>query len=149
MQVYRITLAKFADSLQASGRPARWNGNQVQVIYTSSSQSLSCLENVVHRSSFGLNQNFRLLTIYIPDNLKISTIKLTDLKSDWLAYEQLPYTQNIGNNWIQKNETAVLRVPSAIIAQECNYLLNPNHPDFSEVKLLGNDSFIFDSRIKT
>ncbi|WP_017257983.1 RES family NAD+ phosphorylase [Pedobacter arcticus] len=149
MQVYRITLAKFADSLQASGRSARWNGNQVRVIYAASSQSLSCLENVVHRTSLGLNQNFRLLSINIPDNLKISTIKLSDLKPDWLAYEELPYTQNIGNNWIQKNETAVLRVPSAIIAQEYNYLLNPNHPDFSEVKLLGNESFIFDSRIKS
>lgn len=149
MQVYRITLARFANSLQASGRPARWNGNHVKVIYTSSSQSLSCLENIVHRTSLGLNQNFRLLTIHIPDNVKITTLKLSDLSENWLDYEQLPYTQNIGNNWIQKNETAVLRVPSAIIAQECNYLLNPNHPDFSKVKLLGNDSFIFDSRIKT
>jgi RES domain-containing protein len=148
MQVYRITLAKFADSLQASGRPARWNGNHVKVIYTSSSQSLSCLENVVHRSSLGLNQNFRLLTINIPDNIKIAEIRLDNLEPGWKDYETFPYTQNIGNEWVKNNETAVLKVPSAIIPQEYNYLLNPNHPNFSKIELIGNRSFIFDHRIK-
>lgn len=148
MQVYRITLAKFADALQASGRPARWNSSHVKVIYTSSSQSLSCLENVVHRSALGLNQNFRLLTIDIPNDVKITEIKLSDLKPSWQDYEAFPFTQNIGNEWVRKNETAVLKVPSAIITQEYNYLLNPNHPDFSKVKLTGDESFIFDSRIK-
>ncbi len=149
MQVYRITLAKFADSLQASGRPARWNGSQVKVIYTSSSQSLSCLENVVHRSSLGLNQNFRLLAINIPHDLKIIEIKLNDLPLNWQDYEQFPFTQDIGNNWIDKNETAALQVPSAILSQECNYLLNPNHPDFSKIKLLLNEPFRFGNRIKS
>lgn len=148
MQVYRITLAKFADSLQASGRPARWNGNHVKVIYTSSSQSLSCLENVVHRSSLGLNQNFRLLIINIPDRIKVTEIKLSDLEPSWQDYEAFPYTQNVGNEWTRNNETAVLKVPSAIITQEYNYLLNPNHPDFSKIELIGNETFIFDRRIK-
>ena len=148
MQVYRITLSIFADALQASGRPARWNSHHVKVIYTSSSQSLSCLENVVHRSSLGLNQNFRLLTINIPDNIKITEVKLSDLEPNWQDYEAFPYTQNIGNGWIRNSETAVLKVPSAIITQEYNYLLNPNHPDFSKIKLTGNEPFIFDSRIK-
>ncbi|HTN20161.1 MAG TPA: RES family NAD+ phosphorylase [Pelobium sp.] len=148
MQVFRITLAKFAEALQASGKPARWNGNHVKVIYTSSSQSLSCLENVVHRSSLGLNQNFCLLTINIPDKVKITEIKLSDLDANWQDYEAFPYTQNIGNEWIRNNETAILKVPSAIITQEYNYLLNPNHPDFSKIELIGNETFIFDRRIK-
>nr|WP_294898650.1 RES family NAD+ phosphorylase [uncultured Pedobacter sp.] len=149
MQVYRITLAKFADSLQASGRPARWNGNHVKMIYTSSSESLSCLENVVHRGAMGLNQNFRLLSIYIPNSIKITEIKLSDLEKDWQIFESSPYTQSIGNEWVKKNETAILKVPSAIINQEYNYLLNPNHPDFSKIKLIANEAFIFDSRIKS
>lgn len=148
MQVYRITLAKFATFLQASGRPARWNGNHVNVIYTSSSQSLSCLENVVHRSSLGLNQNFRLMAINIPESLKITEIKLSDLPTDWKAYEAFPYTQAIGNEWNKNNETAILKVPSAIISQEYNYLLNPNHPEFAKIELIGNEPFIFDTRIK-
>lgn len=149
MLVYRITLAKFADSLQASGKPARWNGNQVKVIYTSSSQSLSCLENVVHRSALGLNQNFRLLTINIPDDFAIKEIKLKSLEKGWQDFESFPYTQSIGNEWVQNNQTVILKVPSAIINQEFNYLLNPNHPDFSKISLVSNEPFIFDNRIKS
>ncbi|HEX7366320.1 MAG TPA: RES family NAD+ phosphorylase [Pelobium sp.] len=148
MLVYRIILEKFAASLQASGKPARWNGNQVNMIYTSSSQSLSCLENVVHRSALGLNQNFRLLTINIPDDFAIKEIKLSKLEKGWQDFEWFPYTQNIGNEWILGNLTAILKVPSAIIHQEYNYLLNPNHPDFSKISLVNNEPFIFDSRIK-
>lgn len=149
MLVYRITLSQYADSLQASGKPARWNGNQVNVVYTSSSQSLACLENVVHRSSLGLSGNFKSLTIYIPDSVKITEIKLGNLESSWQDFESLPYTQQIGNRWITENKTAVLKVPSAIISNEFNYLLNPNHPDFDKIELVANDAFIFDSRIKS
>ena len=148
MEVYRIVLAKYADRLIASGRAARWNGNNVKVIYTSSSQSLACLENVVHRSYLGLNQNFRLLTIHIPELLEIADISLKNLDKSWTSFEKLPYTQAIGNEWIKANETPILKVPSAIIGQEYNYLMNPNHPDFSKIELLANDAFIFDSRIK-
>ncbi|HET8829064.1 MAG TPA: RES family NAD+ phosphorylase [Pelobium sp.] len=148
MQVYRITLAKFADSLQASGKPARWNANHVETIYTSSSQSLSCLENVVHRSAIGLNQSFRLLTINVPDNVKITEIKLGSLPENWKDFEAFPITQNIGSDWSKKKESAILKVPSAIINQEFNYLLNPNHPDFSKIKLLSVEPFTFDNRIK-
>lgn len=148
MQVYRIALAKFADSLQASGKPARWNGNHVEVIYTSSSQSLACLENVVHRSALGLNQIFRLLTVDIPDTVASTEIPLSSLEENWKEFEAFPYTQHIGNEWIREKQAAILKVPSAIISQEFNYLLNPNHPDFSKITLLANEPFVFDNRIK-
>jgi len=147
MQVYRITLSQYANSLQASGRPARWNGNHVKVIYTSSSNSLACLENVVHRSYLGLSGNFTSLTVHIPDKIKITEVKLEDLLSDWQDFESFPYTQNIGNAWIKDHNTAILKVPSAIIRNEHNYLLNPNHPDFAKIELVESNPFIFDSRI--
>lgn len=149
MLVYRITLSKFANSLKASGRPARWNSNHIEVIYTASSQSLACLENVVHRSSLGLTQNFSLLTIAIPDDFLIKTLKIKDLDAAWREFDYLPYTQNIGNDWAKKNEAPVLKVPSAIIGQESNYLMNPHHPEFSKIKVISKEVFTFDSRIKS
>lgn len=59
MLVYRIALVKFSDSLKASGRAARWNSNDIDVIYTASSRALACLENVVHRNQLGLSSNFK------------------------------------------------------------------------------------------
>ncbi|AYL98677.1 RES family NAD+ phosphorylase [Mucilaginibacter celer] len=148
MLIYRIALAKYADKLIASGRAARWNPNEVDMIYTASSRSLACLENVVHRNQLGLIAAFNVMTIEAPDKLKITTLKLDDLRVDWSDFNQMRYTQLIGENWIRERKTAILAVPSSIIEEEFNYLLNPKHEDFGEIKLIRSVPFIFDQRIK-
>lgn len=149
MIVFRITLAKYAHQLMASGRAARWNSNDVKLVYTSSSLSLACLENVVHRSHLGLNQQFRALKIEIPDFLKVEEIDVTTLKKNWTSFELIPLTQKIGDDWIKSMRTCILKVPSSIIFQEYNYLINPKHPDFKEIKIVSSDFFVFDHRIKS
>ncbi len=148
MLVYRITIAKYAGKLIASGRAARWNPNEVNMIYTASSRSLACLENAVHRSQAGLSGLFTIMTIEIPANLKIKTISLNDLSADWTNYNQMYITQNLGERWVKENETAVLQVPSSIIDEEVNYLLNPEHKDFEQVRIIKTRPFVFDKRIK-
>jgi RES domain-containing protein len=148
MLVYRITIAKYAGKLIASGRAARWNPNEVNMIYTASSRSLACLENAVHRSQAGLSGLFIIMTIEIPDNLKIKTISLNDLPADWTDYNQMYITQHLGERWIKENETAVLQVPSSIIDEEVNYLLNPEHKGFEQVRIIKTRPFVFDKRIK-
>ena len=148
MQVFRIILAKYADKLIASGRAARWNPNDVEMIYSASSRSLACLENVVHRSGKGLNQVFDVLTIDIPRHIKIKKILLEDLPADWKDYDRVYLTQRMGEKWISENHTAVLQVPSSIVSEEVNYLLNPKHKDFGEIKIVKRQPFVFDSRIK-
>ncbi len=146
MQVYRITLQKWAKNLYASGRAARWNSDGHFVIYTAGSRSLASLENIVHRSGVGLKQIFEVMLIDIPDDISIQEIKLNDLPKDW-PNSYAP-TQKIGNTWLRDRKSAVLKVPSAIIPMEPNFLLNPNHPDFYRIKLVGNENFEFDTRIK-
>lgn len=148
MLVYRIVLAPFADALLSSGRAARWNSNDMHVIYTASSISLACLENVVHRNKLGLNSLFKVLYIDIPDHLAHTTIHLDELTTNWYHFENIPVTQFLGNEWIKNEQTAILKVPSSIIHQEFNYLLNPKHLDFKAIKLLKVEPFIFDERIK-
>ncbi len=148
MIVFKITLIKYADKLNASGNPARWNSKDVKVIYTAGSRALACLENIVHRTSRGLQDNFKTLLIDIPDNIKIGVISRENMISNWQAYQNMPYTQKLGDEWIKNKSSAVLKVPSVIIPEEHNYLINPEHKDFKQIRLVSAESFEFDIRIK-
>ncbi|HEY9194646.1 MAG TPA: RES family NAD+ phosphorylase [Mucilaginibacter sp.] len=148
MLVYRIALTKYADKLVASGRAARWNPNDVDMIYTASSRSLACLENVVHRNQLGLTMAFNVMTIEVPDSLTITTVSLTDLPANWHSFDQVPFTQYIGEKWTREKKSAILAVPSSIIEEEINYLLNPEHEDFKLIRLLKSEPFVFDKRLK-
>ncbi|GGI28879.1 RES family NAD+ phosphorylase [Pedobacter mendelii] len=148
MFVFRITLTKYADSLVASGRAARWNSNDIKVIYTSGSRALACLENVVHRSKLGLSTNFSVMQVEIPNSISVTEIHLKDLPKNWHDFEHMNLMQKIGNQWVKDGKTAILKVPSSIIHEEFNYLLNPNHPNFNKIKLKEVLPFLFDDRIK-
>jgi len=148
MIVFRIALSKYTDNLTASGRAARWNFNDIKVIYTSASQSLACLENVVHRSKLGLSVNFSVMHIEIPNEIAYDEIKLNDLPKNWTDFEYMHITQKIGSKWVTEGKKAILRIPSSIIQDEYNYLINPNHIDFSKIKLITVKPFLFDERIK-
>jgi RES domain-containing protein len=148
MLVFRIALAKYSDILKASGIVARWNPVDVGIIYTASSRSLACLENIVNRDKQGLLQPFMLITINYPDGIKTQTIKLTNLPADWKDYDKINITQDIGEQWITENRSAILRIPSSIIEEEANYLINPKHEDFKRIKIVKTQPFIFDTRIK-
>jgi len=148
MLVFRIALSKYASSLVSSGRAARWNPNETDMIYTACSRSLACLENVVHRNQIGLNQAFKVMTIEIPDDISIMSLDVRKLPADWTAFQSMPVTQAMGSEWINTHKSAVLKVPSAIINAEYNYLINPLHADFKSIRLLKSETFIFDRRIK-
>jgi len=148
MLVYRITLAKYSGKLIASGRAARWNPNEVEMIYTASSRSLACLENVVHRDKLGLSLVFNILTIECPDAIEIKTVQLKNLPANWIDFDQMYLTQKIGEKWVKDRESAILQVPSSIVSEEVNYLINPKHPDFGRIKIVKTQPFVFDSRIK-
>ncbi len=149
MEVYRICLEKWSTQLTASGQAARWNSRGKHVIYTAQSRALACLENVVHRSGEGLNTLFKVMVIEIPDTVVVQAVEPNQLPPDWSDYAQYPTCQQIGDQWLEQGSSAVLRVSSAIIAQEFNFLLNPAHADFSRIQLKGREDFRFDPRIKS
>lgn len=148
MIVYRITLAIYSTKLVASGNPARWNSKDVKMIYTAESRALACLENIVHRNSKGLQTNFRVMQINIPGNILIEKITEADMIKDWKEFNKMPFTQSLGDKWTRTGKTAVLKVPSAVVTGDFNYLLNPAHEDFPSIKLLSTQPFEFDDRIK-
>ncbi len=146
MIVYRITKEEYSTLLKASGYPARWNAKGSFVIYTAETRSLACLENLVHRSGEGNNALYKVMLIQIPDNLKMEVINIADLKKEWQKIENYFYCQQLASGWLNDFKTAVLKVPSVIIKNEFNYLINTAHPDFKKIKLSGVEDFIFDTR---
>jgi RES domain-containing protein len=146
MTVFRITTEQWSKQLTASGYPARWNSRGNFIIYTAQSRALACLENLVHRSGEGNNALFKVMVIEVPDSIKVDVVDIKTLKKDWYAIANYAYCQSIGNQWVIDAKTAVMKIPSAVIKQEYNYLLNPNHPDFKKIKLSGTEPFNFDER---
>jgi RES domain-containing protein len=148
MEVYRISLARWTTALTASGNAARWNSKGKFVIYTASSAALACLENVVYRSGEGMNALFKVMRIHVPDELTVETVEPNELPENWFDFGRYPECQKIGDAWLEKGSSAMLKVPSAISRMEYNYLLNAAHPHFAHITLRTTEDFVFDPRIK-
>jgi RES domain-containing protein len=146
MTVYRIAKEEYSTALKASGYAARWNNKGSFVIYTAESRSLACLENLVHRSGEGDNSLYKEMIIQIPDSLEITLIDLKKIKPDWQKIENYGYCRNMAADWLSDGNTAILKVPSVLVKNEFNFILNPNHPHFKKFKLTGAEDFIFDPR---
>lgn len=149
MEVYRICLEQYSKELFASGNRNRWNSRGNFVIYTAGSRALACLENVVHRSGEGLRDLFKIVVIEIPNQVLIESISIDDLPAHWKKTSSYSLCQPLGDAWYEKKTSAVLRVPSSIIAYEFNYVLNTRHADFSKIRIIRHEEFDFDLRIKS
>lgn len=147
MLIYRITLAIYSNQLVSSGNEGRWNSRGAKVIYSAGSRSLACLENIVHRNGIGFDQLYRAMIIEVPDNLPVKEVSLNQLPEGWTNLFSAKITRSMGDEWYAGNETPVLKVPSAIIPAENNYILNTLHPLFKRVKLLYTEPFLFDTRL--
>ena len=147
MVVYRITTAKWANKLSGSGYPARWNPRYVHIIYTASSIALACLENLVHRSGEGLNANFRVVEINIPNEVTSKEITPEELPDNWYTINGYSACQSIGRRWVDEQRSCTMFVPSSIIPAETNVLINPNHPEFHQISIRSIREFSFDKRL--
>lgn len=147
MKLYRITTSKWAGKLSGSGYPARWNSSGVFVIYTASSRALACLENLVHRSGEGLNGNFKITVINVPNDVSSEQVSDDELPDMWFKRSEFSICRKIGDEWIKNGNSLLLRVPSSIIRDETNVLINPNHPEFKTVEVTDIGDFEFDKRL--
>ncbi|PWH86316.1 RES family NAD+ phosphorylase [Brumimicrobium oceani] len=149
MAVFRISHKKHSRKLTSSGASNRWNKKNEFVIYTGSSRSLSTLELVVHRNAINPDPNYEVMIISIADDEELYEQVLTkDLPDDWRKFRRYPELQEIGSNWYKEQRSLVLKVPSAIITREFNYIINTQHPLFDEkVKLVRNEDYFFDGRL--
>ncbi len=128
----------------------RWNHVGTPVVYVSETLSLAALEIFVHftRKNMKISKSLVAVPINIPDSLKIEDVSIKDLNADWRASPPSNSTKDIGTEWVKKGSSSVLRVPSAIVPDEYNLVLNPKHGDFIKIKIGGKPQpFTLDERM--
>lgn len=148
MIVYRISNAIFSDDISGAGAKingARWNTKGVPALYTSGFISLAVLEMLVNTNFKDYSIALDLMYISFPENQHISIIDPKNLKGNWK--DDFEYTRFIGDEFFSQKKSLVLKVPSSVIQEEHNYLLNPLHADFKKVKLFKTKSFWPDERL--
>jgi RES domain-containing protein len=151
MIVYRICSTAYANDLNGTGASlfgGRWNPEGLSLLYTASSISLSYLEYLAHNIHILSPMKISLVKIEIDDKSKIQEIDSVTLPADWRSMAYMPaLTQKLGKDFITSRLSYVLKVPSAIVPDEYNYLLNPLHPDHKSTYVKEQiDSFEIDKR---
>ncbi len=118
------------------------------MVYTADSLSLAALECLVHFSSQTLPTDYLSFEIAVPSEASVEAIDIASLPSDWQDEDPPVTTQTLGTGWIRSQRSLLLKVPSAIIPTEFNYLINPRHQDFSRLIIGQSMPFRFDPRLK-
>lgn len=147
MIIYRLTTGKFATDISGTGAKiygGRWNPVGLAGLYTSQYISLAILEILVRATRSTSPDSYTLTSFEIPDNT-IYQLQLKKLKKEW-KYD-LTYTQEIGEGFLSEKQFLCLEVPSAIVPQENNFLINPLHPDFKKVKIITSELLELDKRL--
>lgn len=147
MIVYRISNELYKDDISGNGAAingARWNSKNIKALYTGEFISLTILESLVHLRRTDIPPMQYLLSIQIPD-IAFQDILLSKLKKNW--QQHISYTQWIGDQFITGDKNLVLKVPSAIVPQEHNFLINPLHKDFKKVKIITSELLELDKRL--
>lgn len=149
MKVYRLCKSKHAEDFSGYGAKlsgGRWNSKGVPAIYASESIALCTAEIAVHIPLGIIPDDYVLVTYKIPEDV-ITSIHLDDLPEKWNSYPHSNSTRKIGDTFLQHKEHLVLRVPSAVVPQEFNFLINTDHKDITSIKILDVEPYNFDVRL--
>ena len=113
------------------------------MVYMAQSVALAVLENLVHMSRQDFPTGYVRITATVPDDIAI--LSEIDLRGN-RSLKDLS-TRALGDAWLDREPSAVLKVRSAVVPEEWNYLLNPRHPDFSRIVVHQPEPFVFDERL--
>jgi RES domain-containing protein len=141
-----------AGDLSGAGAKAtggRWNAVGLAVVYTSQTRALACLETVVHLNAGGLPLNRYLVEVTIPDDLWTNTQMTTSvsLPVGWDAEPAGRTSVEFGMNWLRSGSSALLLVPSVIVPEEFNVLINPQYPGSAEITAAKVRKWLYDPRL--
>jgi len=150
MIVYRLSKTKFAEDLTGEGarlNGGRWNHVGTACLYTAESRALAVLEYTVNVNIDDIPRALSLITLEIPDT-SIDIYTEAQLPGDWKAAPAPSSTRDFGTNWLKAAGNLVIKVPSAVVPEEWNLIINPLHPAIKECKIMDARDFVYDVRIK-
>ena len=150
MRIYRLILTRHV-ATAFSGEGARrvggrWTPAGRPVVHTSASVALCVLETLVHAAPNSLPSH-RVIAVDVPDAVPIDTVDAAGLPPDWRRTPPPAALRSVGLTWLDAGRAGILRVPSAIVPVEFNYLLDPGHRDFARLRIHEPDPFEIDKRL--
>ena len=147
MIVYRLSKGQYANDLSGKGAElvgGRWNSRGNAMLYTSQSIALCVTEIAVHVPLGILPKDYQLIHIEIPDE---DLLEMKRLPKDWQSFPHSNSTQMIGDKFLKEHKHLVFKVPSAAVQGEFNFLINPSHKNFNQIKIVKLEDFNFDERL--
>ena len=149
MVLYRICNCKHADDVSGTGAKlfgGRWNSVGVPMHYMAATRALAALEVLANKSTMPNALNLCLTVFEVPEG-HMETLKVQDLPKNWRQYPSDDPIKKIGDDFVKRQKALLLAVPSAIIADEYNYLMNVQHPLAASLKIIEIKPFTFDERL--
>ena len=150
MEVYRIGRTKYAGDITGEGARlfgGRWNHKSVPCIYTSESRALALLEYTVNVNIEEIPRALSITTFQI-SNTGIKIIRENNLPGDWKVSPGPTSAKDFGTKHLTSLSHSVFKIPSSIITEEYNFLLNPLHAAHKDFKIVDVKDFVYDVRIK-
>lgn len=149
MQLWRLCRKKYVafDGEGARLAGGRWNRRGTAVVYTSATLSLAVLEYFVNLPASVAPPDLVMVRADLAEGLAVKSLDAAGLPRNWRQYPAPESLAEMGSRWAEEGKTAVLAVPSAVVPQEKNYLLNPAHPDFRRITIGRPEPFSLDLRM--
>ncbi|OLY92725.1 hypothetical protein BUE76_13115 [Cnuella takakiae] len=150
MILYRLAALKYAQDLTGEGSRlygGRWNLPGTPCIYTAENRALAVLEYSVNVDLHLIPRTLQIIQLQVPDD-SITICNIPDLPGNWKDVPAPAHTQRFGSRLLQAKETLMIKVPSTVVPQEFNFLINPLHPGMQQVRVLAIEDFVYDPRIK-
>jgi len=146
MEIFRLNNIAFTElsGIGASIHPGRWNRSGTEMIYCAGSRALAMLEVLVH-VPYNLAGTYLLFTIQVPGEVNNLETTVGSLPDNWQVDKER--TQLLGEEFIHSNHSCILKVPSAVVPGEFNFLLNPNHPNYKKISIKNKEIIAFDERL--
>jgi RES domain-containing protein len=150
MNIFRVSHERWRTEIWTGNggltNDGRWNTKGRRVVYASDSLALAVLENLVQQGKIGRMEKFCSAWAEVPDEL-IATLDRSLLPKDWDNPVYPAGTQALGDQWLDGKKGLVLKVPSAVIHSEYDFVINPEHPLFGRIKLHPAENLNIDPRL--
>ncbi|MDV7105893.1 RES family NAD+ phosphorylase [Vibrio sp. TH_r3] len=149
MEIFRLCHAGYADLSGVGGLygAGRWHERGALACYLASTRSLAVLERMVHESLSDM-PNLVMLTIWIPDDVSIERYSIDQLPKGWDTIPDAGISRPLGQEFFTRGESLLMQIPSAIVAEEYNFVLNPCHQDVAKIKVVESRDYFYDSRLE-
>jgi RES domain-containing protein len=145
MIVYRCSSKKWIKDLSGRGaylHGGRWNSQGHAMIYTAENNVLAALEVAIRIPLEFISSDYLMIALEVPDD---ADVYKPTLATNWKLALQV--TQKIGDDFLNKGKHLLMKVPSALVSDSYNFLINPDHTDSKKIKLLEPRTILFDKRL--